>query len=109
VTLQLLVIFNNLDANGRVVRHFHKLKTEWGFSQLLSHETFNDPSNGYLVEDTCAFVVEVSIIKGTARGETLSLISEPQLDYFTWKIDNYMALKEKVYFSEQFIVEDRKW
>jgi hypothetical protein len=53
--------------------------------------------------------VEVSIIKGTARGETLLMISEPQYDYFTWKIGNYTALKDKANFSEQFTVEDRKW
>ncbi|XP_059461335.1 BTB/POZ and MATH domain-containing protein 1-like [Corylus avellana] len=97
------------DANGRVIRRFHKLKTEWGFAKLLSHDALNDSSNGYLVEDTCAFGVEVSVIKGTARGETLSMINEPQSNYFTWRVDNFTDLKDEFYYSEQFTVEDRRW
>ena len=109
MTLQFLVNLNNLDANGRVVRRYHKLKTEWGFAQLLSHEILNDPSNGYLVEDTCAFGVEVSVIKGTCKGECLSMVSQPQRDYFTWKIDKFIDLKDEVYYSKQFIVAERLW
>jgi hypothetical protein len=72
---------------------------------LLSHDILNDSSNGYLVDDTCVFGVEVLFIKGIRKGESLSMISEPQRNYFTWKIDNYTALKDKVYFSEQFTVK----
>jgi hypothetical protein len=98
------VNLNNLDANEGVKR-FHNSKTEWGFTQLLSHDILNDSSNGYLVDDTCVFGVEVLFIKGIRKGESLSMISEPQRNYFTWKIDNYTALKDKVYFSEQFTVK----
>jgi hypothetical protein len=108
VTLQLLVNLNNLDANERVKR-FHNSKTEWGFTQLLSHDILNDSSNGYLVDDTCVFGVEVLFIKGIHKGESLSMISEPQQNYFTWKIDNYTTLKDEFYFSDKFTVEGRKW
>jgi hypothetical protein len=108
LNLQLLVNLNNSDANGRV-RRFHKLMTEWGFARLLSHDTLNESSNGYLVDDTCVFGVEVFVIKGTCRGESLSMVNQPQPNYFTWRIDNYMALKDEVYFSEQFTVEGRRW
>ena len=104
----MLVNLNNSDANERV-RHFDNLKTEWGIAQLLSHKIFNDSLNSYLVNDTCVFGVEVFIIKGTSKGESLWMISEPQNNYFTWKIDNYTALNDKVYFSEQFIVKGQKW
>jgi hypothetical protein len=107
VTLQLLVNLTNLDANGRV--RFRNWKTEWGFAHLLSHDTLNDSSNGYLVDDSCAFGEEVFI---TCKGECLSMISQPQSNYFTWKIDNFnnfKCLKQKFYFSEQFTVEGRKW
>ena len=107
-TLQLLVNLNNSDANGRV-RRFHKLKIEWGIAQLLSHDTLNDSSNGYLVDDTCVFGVEVVVSKGPCRGECLSMINEPQRNYFTWKIDNFTDLKDKEYASEQFIVEGQRW
>ncbi|XP_059462004.1 uncharacterized protein LOC132190998 [Corylus avellana] len=96
------------DANGRV-RRFHNLKTEWGFAQLLSHETLNDLSNGYLVDDTCVFGVEVFVIKATGKGESLSMINKPQKNYFTWKIDKFADLKDEVSYSEQFTVEGRKW
>ncbi|XP_062165035.1 MATH domain and coiled-coil domain-containing protein At3g58250-like [Alnus glutinosa] len=83
--------------------------TEWGFAQLLSHDILNESSNGYLVDDTCVFGVEVFVIKGTCRGENLSMVNQPQPNYFTWRIDDYSALKDEVYLSEQFIVEGRRW
>ncbi|XP_059460274.1 ubiquitin C-terminal hydrolase 12-like [Corylus avellana] len=96
------------DANGRV-RRFHNLKTEWGIAQLLSHDTLNDSSNGYLLDDTCAFGVEVFVIEGTGRGESLSMINQPQHNYFTWRIDNFTDLKDEFYISEHFTVEGRRW
>ena len=104
------MMFNNLDANGRVIRRFHELKTEWGIDQLLSHDTLNDSSNnGYLIDDTCVFGVEVFVIKCPFKGECLSMVNKPQSNYFTWRIDKFMASKDKVYYSEQFTVEGRKW
>ncbi|XP_059462005.1 protein RESTRICTED TEV MOVEMENT 3-like [Corylus avellana] len=96
------------DASGKV-RRFHKLKTQWGFDQLLSHDTLNDSSNGYLVDDTCVFGVEVFVIKCMGKGESLSIINEPQSNYFTWRIDNYTDMKAEVHYSEHFTVEGRRW
>jgi hypothetical protein len=107
-TLPLLVNLNNSDANVRA-RRFHKFKTEWGFAQLLSHKILNDSSSGYLMDDTCIFGVEVIVSKGPCKGECLSMINEPQRDYFTWKIDNFTALEDKDYASEEFIVEGQRW
>lgn len=104
----MLVNLNNSDANG-IVRRFYKLKTEWRFAQLLSHDTLNESSNGYLVDDTCLFGVEVFVIKGTCRGESLLMVNQPQPNYFTWRIDKYTTLKDPVYFSDQFTVEGRRW
>lgn len=95
--IQLLVNLNNSDANGRL-RRFHKLMTERGFAQLLSHDTLNDSSNGYLVDDTCVFGVEVFVIKGTCRGEILSMVNQPQPNYFTWRFDKYTTSKDNVFF-----------
>jgi hypothetical protein len=99
---------NNSDANGRL-RRFHKLMTECGFARLLSHDTLNDSSNGYLVDDTCVFGVEVFVIKGTCRGEILSMVNQPQPNYFTWRIDNYTTMKNGLNRSEQFTVEGLGW
>ncbi|KAK6285426.1 hypothetical protein POUND7_011605 [Theobroma cacao] len=74
------------------VKRFHQMKTEWGFDQLLALESFNDPANGYLVDDSCVFGAEVFVIeqtrklerlrvypngRGTAKGTALSLFQGP--------------------------------
>ncbi|XP_040992263.1 uncharacterized protein LOC121239172 isoform X3 [Juglans microcarpa x Juglans regia] len=96
------------DADG-IARRFHNLKTEWGFNQLLSHDTLNDPSNGYIVDDSCILGAEVLVMKRTGRGVCLSMIKQPQTNYFTWRVDNFVARKNDYYYSDVFIVEGRKW
>ncbi|CAK9170600.1 unnamed protein product [Ilex paraguariensis] len=97
------------DANGRVSR-FNKLKTEWGFAKLLSLDTFNDASNGYLVDDSCAFGVEVYVIKSTGRGECLSVkMVEPSNNTYTWEIKNFSKLDDGVLYSELFSIGNHKW
>ncbi|XP_040992262.1 uncharacterized protein LOC121239172 isoform X2 [Juglans microcarpa x Juglans regia] len=92
-----------------IARRFHNLKTEWGFNQLLSHDTLNDPSNGYIVDDSCILGAEVLVMKRTGRGVCLSMIKQPQTNYFTWRVDNFVARKNDYYYSDVFIVEGRKW
>ncbi|XP_031262923.1 ubiquitin carboxyl-terminal hydrolase 12-like, partial [Pistacia vera] len=75
------VIFNFLylisfRTNGRI-RRFHSMKTECGFSKFLDLETFLNPSNGYLIKDTCVFGAEVFVIKNTFKGEFLSKMEDP--------------------------------
>ncbi|KAG8480810.1 hypothetical protein CXB51_025554 [Gossypium anomalum] len=50
-------------------RRFHRLKHQWGFDQLIPIRSFNDVSNGYLLDDTCVFGAEVFITKETSSGE----------------------------------------
>ncbi|XP_022146383.1 uncharacterized protein LOC111015611 [Momordica charantia] len=62
------LVYDNLRDNylavldGKV-RRFHAMKTEWGFGKLVSLETFNDSSNGFLVDDCCAFGVDIFVMK----------------------------------------------
>ncbi|XP_029127063.1 ubiquitin carboxyl-terminal hydrolase 13 isoform X2 [Cajanus cajan] len=51
------------------VRRFHVLKTEWGIAKFVDIDTFNDPSNGYLMDDTCVFGVEVFVVKTMDKDE----------------------------------------
>ncbi|XP_031261665.1 ubiquitin carboxyl-terminal hydrolase 12-like isoform X2 [Pistacia vera] len=44
---------------------------EWGFSRFLDLETFHNPSNGYLIKDTCVFCAEVFVVKNTFKGQFL--------------------------------------
>ncbi|KAG7990176.1 hypothetical protein I3843_02G012200 [Carya illinoinensis] len=92
-----------------IVRRFHNLKPKWGFAQLLSHDTLSDPSNGYIVDDSCILGAEVFVIKGIGKGVCLSMINQPQINYFTWRVDKFDTLKESYYFSNVFPVEGRKW
>ncbi|XP_022146379.1 ubiquitin carboxyl-terminal hydrolase 12-like [Momordica charantia] len=52
-----------LAVQDGIVRRFHAIKTEWGFEKLISLDTFNDSSNGFLVDDCCAFGVDVVVMK----------------------------------------------
>jgi hypothetical protein len=58
---------------------------------------------------TCAFGVEVFVIKCTGKGESLSMINEPQSNVFTWRIDNFTDMKNEYYYSEHFTVEGQRW
>ncbi|EYU25587.1 hypothetical protein MIMGU_mgv1a020086mg, partial [Erythranthe guttata] len=57
----------------RITRRFQTMKFEWGLSKFISKEILSDPSNGYLVNDTCVFGVEVFVIERQAAVECLSL------------------------------------
>ncbi|KAI6702758.1 hypothetical protein NL676_011894 [Syzygium grande] len=67
------------DADG-TVRTFNDKKTQWGFSQFLSLETFQKDSNGYLLHGFCAFGAEVFVLNSTGKEE------------FTWKMTNFSKL-----------------
>ncbi|KAJ0105367.1 hypothetical protein Patl1_19238 [Pistacia atlantica] len=41
------------------IRRFHSMKTEWGISKILDLETFCNPSNGHLINDTCVLGEEI--------------------------------------------------
>ncbi|KAE8056851.1 hypothetical protein FH972_013587 [Carpinus fangiana] len=84
------------DANGRV-KHFHNLKTEWGFAQLLSHDSLNDSSNGYLFDDTCVFGVEVFVIKAEYW------FSDPDTSYGYHK---FLAVRDLMETSNGYLVDD---
>ncbi|KAK0581735.1 hypothetical protein LWI29_017297 [Acer saccharum] len=97
------------DAKGAVKR-FDKLTTVWGFDQLLSLEKFNDSSNGYLVNDCCAFGAEVFIVQPNSdKEEILSMVKKPPGGIFTWPVQNFRMLNESLQSSIEFTVGDRKW
>ncbi|EYU25554.1 hypothetical protein MIMGU_mgv1a026547mg, partial [Erythranthe guttata] len=56
-----------------ITRRFQTMKFEWGLSKFISKEILSDPSNGYLVNDTCVFGAEVFVIERQAVVEFLSL------------------------------------
>ncbi|XP_049354338.1 uncharacterized protein LOC125818867 [Solanum verrucosum] len=107
------LIFDQIHDNYNVMkgmeRHFRNIKTEWGFSKCISHKTFKDPSNGYLVNDKCVVGVDVYVIKNQGIGECMSLLKGTKVYKHNWKITKFTKLKKKVYYSEEFIVDGYKW
>ncbi|KAL5556064.1 hypothetical protein UlMin_038300 [Ulmus minor] len=92
------------------VKRFHCMKTEWGISKFIDHETFNNPSNGYLVNDTCTFGVEVFIVKNTFKAESISMIRSPVSCKYSWKFDrvsrrtNQEVYKSKILFRAKGVL-----
>lgn len=91
------------------IRRFHVLQTEWGIPKFIDLVTFNDPTNGYLNDDTCVFGAEVFIVKPTSKGEYLSLIDEPSTLSYTWKFENFSNASSETYDSEIFVAGNYKW
>lgn len=87
---------------------FNALMTVRGITRLLSLTIFNDPLNGYLIDDCCIFGAEVFVLKCQRKGESLTMKNEPANATFTWKIDKFSEMKKKDYFSEAFNVGGRQ-
>ncbi|KAE9447085.1 hypothetical protein C3L33_21023, partial [Rhododendron williamsianum] len=96
------------DAEGGVGQ-FHRMKTECGFDQFLPLGTFNDASNGYLVDDCCVFGAEVFVIKYTGKGESASMVKNLARNIYTWRIDSFSATDQDKLISEEFVVGGHKW
>lgn len=92
-------------------RRFHKMKQECGFGRFLALRTFNDPLNGYLVNDTCVFGAEVYVCKENNRGkgESLLMMKDAISHKHTWKIQALSTIKEDFQESLPFNAGDHKW
>ncbi|KAL5564635.1 hypothetical protein UlMin_027799 [Ulmus minor] len=75
-------------------RRFHRMKLEWGFDEFIPLKTFNDGTNGFLVDDICVFGAEVFVCKERSRekGECFQMIKNPILIKHTWRVDNFSKL-----------------
>lgn len=96
-----------VDADG-TVRTFNDKKTQWGFSQFLSLETFQKDSNGYLLHGFCAFGAEVFVLNSTGKEESLTIIKGKPNQTFTWKMKNFSKL-DKDPRSYAFSFGQSKW
>ncbi|PON90911.1 E3 ubiquitin-protein ligase SIN-like [Trema orientale] len=90
------------------VRRFHCMKTQWGVVKFIDLETFNNPYNGYLVNDTCSFGVEVFVVKTTSKAECLSLINKPATYKAAWSFPNISKVTLRCE-TEFFVGGDYKW
>ena len=86
------------------------MKKQCGITKFIDLETFEDPSNGYLVNDTCSFGIEIFIVKTTSKLERLAMIKDPVTSKFSWTFDNFSrkALL-KHHTSDLFAGGDYRW
>ncbi|XP_030471518.2 uncharacterized protein LOC115689571 [Syzygium oleosum] len=96
-----------LIKQGRVTR-FHALRSDWGVPRYMPLKIFADPSNGYLVDDTCVFGVEVFVIKSSGVGECVRTLKESTSYTHEWKISR-LADWSEYQFSDVFTVGVYKW
>ncbi|KAF7813344.1 MATH domain and coiled-coil domain-containing protein [Senna tora] len=101
----------SIEDDGREIKRFHGMKTEWGFPEFLRVDTFKDPSKGYLVDDSCIFGAEVFVMKCTGKSECFSMVQTPSAQAtYTWDIQNFAALcKESSLYSQTFKIGGRSW
>ncbi|XWS14280.1 hypothetical protein CRYUN_Cryun36dG0109100 [Craigia yunnanensis] len=92
-------------------RRFNRLKHQWGFDQFIPIRTFNDVSNGYLLDDSCVFGAEVFVTKEMrpGKGECLSMIKDAISSKHVWKIENFSQLDSEYHESQEFYAGDQKW
>ncbi|CAA3018739.1 probable inactive serine threonine- kinase fnkC [Olea europaea subsp. europaea] len=89
-------------------RRFHLINPEWGFSKFIVKETLTNPSNGYLVDDTCVFGAEVFVAKNKGIRECLSFLKVTDSCKRELKISKFSEL-ENEWYSEEFNDGDHKW
>ncbi|KAJ8528911.1 hypothetical protein K7X08_030651 [Anisodus acutangulus] len=99
------------DTSTEKGRRFHAMKVEWGFDRFMSQEAFNNPENGYIVDDTCVLGAEVYVCgeKFRGRGDCLSMVKDPISYKHAWKIDKFSALSADCEDSKTFMAGEHKW
>ncbi|XP_063946244.1 uncharacterized protein LOC135151587 [Daucus carota subsp. sativus] len=105
---------NNMMVNSGLLfagetSRFDRFKCEWGFDKFISLEDFEEPTNGYLVNDTSFFGVEVFICDGLPLGECHSISKVADISgKYKWVVTQFSGLKENHY-SDEFIIGGYKW
>ena len=92
-------------------RQFHQKKVEWGIDEFMSHEEFKNGSNGYLVDDTCEFGVEVYVCKERipCKEECLTIMKDAFAQKHTWPVNAFSKLTKESYESQLFNAGNYKW
>ncbi|XP_024039291.1 ubiquitin carboxyl-terminal hydrolase 12 [Citrus clementina] len=87
------------------------MKRECGIDKLIPLQAFKEPSNGYLVDDSCVFGAEIFVIKPTGKGEAVSIVKVPAQagNILRWKIANFSNLRDPEYCSSEFNAGGREW
>lgn len=84
-------MFDCFSDKEEKTRRFRAMKLEWGYDRFIPFTLFNNPSNGYLVDDMCVFGAEVSVrkeIRFPGR-DCLSLIKDPVEENLSWEFTKF--------------------
>ncbi|CAL9222400.1 unnamed protein product, partial [Arabidopsis halleri] len=92
-----------------IQRSYNDTKREWGYGKLIPLSTFLDTNQGYLEQDTASFGAEIFLGTPIQIQEKVTFISNPPNNVFTWKILHFSTFEDKIYYSDDFLVEDRYW
>ncbi|CAN6548587.1 unnamed protein product [Malus baccata var. baccata] len=89
----------------------HGAAPDVGYDKLLSIEELADASNGYVINDTCVFGVEVFVCKERRAGNGRSIsMTKNAVKYMpVWKIEKFSMLKDEYYCSEPFTAANQRW
>ena len=104
----LLKMSRGIKFDGFIAPKKKVVLTDWYY------ENFNAATNGYLIDDSCVFGVEVFEVKDTGIGETIKMIEDPLEVTFDWKVCEFSRVcKEKLngenLISEEFTIGKSKW
>ena len=87
---------------------FDSFKCEWGFDKFVSLEDFEEPTNGYLINDTSFFGVEVFICEGLPLGECYSISKVANISgKYKWVVTQFSGLE--CHSSDVFIIGGHEW
>ncbi|CAI9765793.1 unnamed protein product [Fraxinus pennsylvanica] len=87
-------------------KRFNRMKLQWGFDKFIPLSIFNDPQEGYLVNDTCVFGADVYV---AGKGEILSMTRDAISSKHTWNIYMFSTLTNKCLESEPFNAAHQTW
>ncbi|KAL5560768.1 hypothetical protein UlMin_036979 [Ulmus minor] len=106
-----LFVYDQLNDTNLLLKRFHEMRTKWGFAQLLSHVTFKNPLNRYLIDDCFVVGAEVFVIKKSYNFEFVSLVKSPHVSdaTFNWKLDKFSSLNNEYYRSKVFSAGRKNW
>ncbi|XP_074347579.1 ubiquitin C-terminal hydrolase 12-like [Apium graveolens] len=72
-------------------------------------DTFSSAENGYLIDDSCVFSVEVYKVIYNGKGEIFKMIKDPKEVCFNWKIPKFSKIWKDRFESEVFTAVDGEY
>ncbi|KAL7106279.1 hypothetical protein ACP275_07G102200 [Erythranthe tilingii] len=98
---------NYLSSTGRT-KCFQATKSEWGISKFISKKVLSDPSNGYIIDDSCVFGAEVFVVKREAVIERVLLTNVNTYYNHALEISGFSQLPQR-WESAEFDAGGQKW